>query len=48
MHLTEGVWGVSLRFLGNVGVFFAFDGSDNDAVRERSATHPVDGSVAEG
>lgn len=31
MHLMEGVWGVRMRSLGNSAVFFAFDGSDNDA-----------------
>ena len=34
MHLTERVWGVRMRFLGNSAVFFAFDGSDNDATSE--------------
>jgi hypothetical protein len=34
MHLTEAVWGVRMRFLGNSAVFFAFDGSDNDATSE--------------
>jgi hypothetical protein len=34
MHLREGVWGVRMRFLGISAVFFAFDGSDNDATSE--------------